>query len=175
MPPPPRPPRPRFQVEGWSFTWDPDKATDNLRKHGVRFVEGALSFLDPHGLDGVDEVDPSREKLIAYDEQHLLLTVYIEVEGEVIRIISARRATRAERQQYERSARAGGRALEAGLDDDDTGNYRWRRNPYAAKLRVSGIRVLASALPPGSRSFESWKARHSRRQPAPPEPVRRVR
>lgn len=148
------PNRPKFQLGDWTFTWDPDKAEKNFEDHGVSFIEGATSFLDPYGLDGVDERDPSREKLIAYsDQQHLLLTVYIEVEGAVIRIISTRRSTRTEREAYERSERIGGRVLESD-------RYRWRRNPYATSLKTSGIRVLDSALPRNARSFEDWVARH---------------
>jgi|HubBroStandDraft_2_1064218.scaffolds.fasta_scaffold00990_23 uncharacterized DUF497 family protein len=153
--------RPMFQRSGWSFTWDPDKADENFKKHAVTFTEGATSFLDPHGLDGVDSEDPSREKLIAYsDQQRLLLTVYLGVDGDVIRIISARKATRVERRAYEEHARRGGRVLESTSAVLD--GYRWGPNPYAASLRETGIRVLAEAMPRGARTFEDWKNRRNR-------------
>jgi uncharacterized DUF497 family protein len=146
---------PRFQLSGWTFTWDPEKAETNFAKHGVTFTEAATSFMDPHGLDGVDARDPSYEKLVAYsDQQRLLLTVYIEVEGVVIRIVSARNATRTERELYERGGRRGGRVLESD-------RYLWRRNPYARVLAETGIRVLDEALPRNARRFESWVARHN--------------
>ena len=133
----------------WAFTWDPDKAAENFKKHGVSFTEAATSFLDPHGLDGVDPEDPSRETLVAYSEQQrLLLTVYVEVEGAVIRIISARRATRPERREYEE-----------GLRVTESARRRWRPNPYASALQQTGIRILASAIRPDARSFESWRQR----------------
>ena len=153
---------PLFQLEDWAFTWDPVKAKANFIKHGVTFTEGATSFLDPYGLDGVDEHDPSYEKLVAYsDQQRLLLTVYIEVEGTTIRIVSARRVTPVEREAYERSERRGGRVFEARRRSDLEG-YQWRRNPYATALARFGIRVLGSALPHGARSFESWATRRDR-------------
>lgn len=149
----------RFRVLDWSFTWDPNKARLNLSKHKVGFTEAATCFLDPHGRDGVDERNPSHEKLIAYSErQQLLLTVYVEVEGSVIRIISARPATRHERGVYEQSVRLEERSVGSYVS-----RYRWRPNPYAAALARTGIRVLASALPPDARSFESWATRPTRR------------
>lgn len=143
--------RPRLRLGDWAFTWDPDKAETNIRDHGVSFLEGATCFFDPYGVDGVD--GKGNEKLIAYSEQQrLLLTVYLEVEGGVIRIISAWRATRAERDTYEE--RDGGCVSESRHDD-----YVWRRNPYAFALKTFGIRVLASALPRSARSLGDWLAR----------------
>lgn len=159
--------RPKLEIREWSFTWDPDKAEENFRKHGVSFLEAASSFLDPYGISGPDRRKPPNEKLVAYSNQeHLLLTVYVGVEGDVIRIISAWRATRAEREKYhrqhrllppahEQSARDGGQMLEVE-------RYRWRRNPYAASLQVTGIRILAEAMPRNARSFQDWKARRTR-------------
>lgn len=143
--------RVRYRNHEWSFTWDPDKAAENFRKHGVTFLEAASAFLDPHGLNGVD---PPNEKLIAYQE-HLLLTVYVGVEGGVIRIISAWRATKAERKKYEQGVRTGGRVFE-------TDRYRWRLNPYAASIEESGIVVLAEAMPKNARSHADWMARPTR-------------
>jgi len=147
------PHRSRFRLGDFAFTWDPAKAEANFEKHHIGFTEAATSFLDPHGLDGFDE-RTGREKLIAYSEQErLLLTVYTEVEGSVIRIISARRATRSERAKYESSER---------LDEEPDDGYTWRRNPYAAALDRSGIRVLSSALSPGARTFDDWANRRDR-------------
>lgn len=157
---------PRFQLPGWSFTWDPDKAEKNFKDHGVTFTEGATSFLDLHGLNGVDPEDPSREKLIAYsDQQHLLLTVYLEVEDEVIRIISVWRATRAERRAYEESARRGGGIVESRTTRSTVlDGYQWRKNPYAVSLRQTGIRILAEAMPHAARALDRWRHRRSRQR-----------
>ena len=148
----------RFRVPGWAFTWDPVKAADNFKDHGVAFTEAAFCLLDPDGIDGLDGSSPPNEKIVAYsDQSRLLATIYVEVEGEVIRIISARPPTRDERARYERSAKHGGRVLE-----DRGSGYEWRPNPYAASLERSGINVIAP-LPPGARSRESWLNRRTRR------------
>lgn len=148
--------RPRLQIQEWSFTWDPDKAEENFRKHGVSFLEAASSFLDPYGISGVDGRSPPNEKLVAYSNQeHLLLTIYVTVEDGVIRMISAWRATRAEREKYERNARDDGQVLE-------NDRYRWRRNPYAASLAITGIRVLAEAMPRNARTYADWMSRRTR-------------
>jgi uncharacterized DUF497 family protein len=86
---------------GWIFDWDPDKARRNFRKHGVTFTEAASVFADPDALDLVDRAHPDREVLIGHSERaRLLYTVYAEVHGNVIRIITARRATPEEHKAY---------------------------------------------------------------------------
>jgi len=87
----------------WEFEWDPEKARANLRKHGVSFFEATIAFLDEHALDLQDRAHPDRLVLIGYSEQlRLLFTVFVELHATCIRIISARRATREERREYER-------------------------------------------------------------------------
>jgi uncharacterized DUF497 family protein len=93
----------RVKRGGWEFEWDPEKARANFHKHRVTFTEAATVFADPYALDLVDRIHPGREVLIGHSErERLLYTVYVEVHGKVIRIISARRATPQERREYER-------------------------------------------------------------------------
>lgn len=87
------------------FTWDPKKAAANERKHGVSFVEAATAFGDPHSLTMPDP-DHSQEEerfilLGQSDRSRLLVVVHVEREDELIRIISARPASRHERSIYE--------------------------------------------------------------------------
>ena len=85
------------------FQWDPDKAAKNLQKHGVRFAEASSIFEDEALLTIADE-HPNEERFVAVGTGSLgrILVVVYTVRGESIRIISARKATRIERAQYER-------------------------------------------------------------------------
>ncbi|MBI4409197.1 MAG: BrnT family toxin [Gemmatimonadetes bacterium] len=88
-----------------SFEWDPTKAAENLKRHGVSFYEAATVFRDPLSIEVPDpdhSVHEERLLLIGASERHRLLVVSFTVRGENrIRIISARRATPRERRQYE--------------------------------------------------------------------------
>ena len=86
------------------FEWDPAKAKMNLRKHGVAFREAATVLRDPLGItifdpDHSDEED--RFITFGFSAAGRLLMVAHTERGERIRIISARRLTRAEREAYE--------------------------------------------------------------------------
>ena len=98
-------------MEGLRVVWDPRKAKGNARKHGVTFEEAQTVFLDDYALliaDPDHSQDEDRFLLLGVSSRLRLLVVchcYREVEG-VIRLISARKADRAERRQYsERSTR----------------------------------------------------------------------
>jgi len=87
------------------FVWDPRKARENVRKHGVSFEEAETVFSDEEALL-LDDPDHSaaeeRFVLLGLSASLRVLTVvhcYREAD-EVIRLISARRATRSERVQY---------------------------------------------------------------------------
>jgi uncharacterized protein len=86
------------------FEWDSGKAAKNLRKHRVSFEEASSVFYDPLALTG-DDPDHSEgeERLITFglSSTGRLLVVSHAERGEAIRIISARLATRRERQIYE--------------------------------------------------------------------------
>ena len=84
------------------FRWDAKKAASNLRKHGVSFDEAATVFADPLALVLEDALYAERAILIGQSEkQRLLFTVFVELDADSIRIISARRTTSHERRRYE--------------------------------------------------------------------------
>ena len=91
-----------FDLNGESFVWDDEKAKKNLAKHAVRFEEAATVFGDPlFVLVQASRNDEAREAAIGFDSSaRLLYVVHIEVEGEFVRIISARRAELSEEQHY---------------------------------------------------------------------------
>lgn len=87
------------------FDWDPSKARENLRKHGVSFEEAQTVFDDEHALlvdDPDHSVGEQRFVLLGLSAPlRVLLVVHSYREDDaVIRIISARKATRSERAQY---------------------------------------------------------------------------
>jgi uncharacterized DUF497 family protein len=85
------------------FEWDEEKYAVNLKKHGVKFEEAAEVFFDPESRFGDPSVDHEfREYVIGYSlSKGVLLVVFVE-RGVRTRIISARRATSREREQYEK-------------------------------------------------------------------------
>lgn len=86
------------------FAWDAKKAAANLRKHGVSFEEAATVFRDTLSATGSDpdhSIGEHRFVTLGVSKQGRLLAVSHTEEGEVIRIISARLATRQERKIYE--------------------------------------------------------------------------
>ena len=92
-------------MNGMRFAWDDDKAEENQQKHGVSFEEASTVFADEnarlkHDPDHSQEED--RFILLGFSAKLRLLIVchaYRE-NDEVIRIISARKATPNERKQY---------------------------------------------------------------------------
>lgn len=86
------------------FVWDPAKAAGNVPKHGVTFDEAATVFLDELAVSGSDpdhSVDESRYITFGMSSLGRLLAVSHTYRPGGIRIISARRVTRAERRIYE--------------------------------------------------------------------------
>jgi len=83
------------------FDWDPAKAASNLRKHGVSFEEAQSVFYDEFAVQFYDEPHSSDEErflmLGMSSGAHLLLVCHCERDGgDIIRIISARKATKQE-------------------------------------------------------------------------------
>jgi uncharacterized protein len=91
------------------FSWDSRKADSNFRKHGIAFDEAITVFSDPLALifdDMVHSEDEHREIIIRFSAlRRLILVCFVERDGDMIRIISARRATKAEVRDYEKNAR----------------------------------------------------------------------
>ncbi len=89
-----------------NFEWDPEKASSNLAKHSVSFPEAASAFGDRLSLliaDPAHSDDESRWILLGMTKSGRLVVVAHAERGESIRLISARLATRRERQDYERT------------------------------------------------------------------------
>lgn len=90
---------------GLEFEWDAAKARSNRRKHGVTFDEAASVFADPLGRIFDDEdhsADEQRELIIGYSVRNRLLIVSFTERGTgLVRLISARKATKHEQRQYE--------------------------------------------------------------------------
>lgn len=93
----------RYSVHGVRFEWHAAKAAENRRKHGVDFKRACEVFFDPflHAFDAGEEGGEHREAVIGLTETWQLLYVVFVERGETLRIISARRATPAERRLYE--------------------------------------------------------------------------
>jgi uncharacterized protein len=89
------------------FEWDQSKAASNLKKHGVSFEEAKTVFDNSLAVifdDEAHSVSEQREIIIGHSRQNrLLLIAFTERSGNV-RIISARLATRQEREDYEQNA-----------------------------------------------------------------------
>jgi len=84
------------------FEWDDDKAAANVRKHGVSFEQAALAFRDLFAVEWLDIRESYGEEriiLVGTSQGQILAVVYTERE-ERIRIISARRATKHEKDTY---------------------------------------------------------------------------
>jgi uncharacterized DUF497 family protein len=87
------------------FEWDPTKAASNLGKHGISFEEARTVFYDELAVQFYDESHSAAEDrfllLGMSSGAHLLLVCHCEYEsGGVIRIISARKATKTESSYY---------------------------------------------------------------------------
>ena len=89
------------------FDWDDRKAAANLKKHRVSFEEAATVFSSSpvRVFTDKDNLQDDEERMIAIGYSHihrLLIVVHCYLENEeVIRIISARKTTKAERKFFE--------------------------------------------------------------------------
>ena len=88
------------------FDWDPAKAKKNLKAHGVSFEEAKSVFFDDFARQYFDKSHSEEEDrflmLGVSNKSRVLLICHCELESkEVIRIISARKATAKERELYE--------------------------------------------------------------------------
>ena len=93
----------------YTFEWDPIKARENLRKHRISFDRAAEVFLDPLAISIADEEHSEpEERWVSLGKDRrgsvlILIHTFLEVSAEEckIRIISARKATKREKRQYE--------------------------------------------------------------------------
>jgi uncharacterized DUF497 family protein len=90
------------------FEWDPAKATSNIRKHGVSFDEAVTVFKDPLAFIFDDETHSEQEHreiiIGASALRRMILVCFVERLENIVRIISARPATRQEIKDYEENA-----------------------------------------------------------------------
>jgi uncharacterized DUF497 family protein len=88
------------------FTWDKNKARQNKRTHGVTFEEASTVFSDEYALlidDPGHSEDEARFVLLGLSSMlRTLVVCHYRKDGDVIRIISARKASRKERDLYNR-------------------------------------------------------------------------
>jgi uncharacterized protein len=90
------------------FEWDPVKAKSNIRKHGVSFDEAVTVFKDPLAFifnDTMHSEQEHREIIIGISAlRRMILVCFVERVEDIVRIISARAATRQEIKDYEEDA-----------------------------------------------------------------------
>jgi len=85
------------------YEWDKAKAASNLRKHGIRFADAVTTLEDDYALTVEDDSAEGEMRFVTIgmnDALHLLVVVWTERVCDLIRIISARKATAHERKTY---------------------------------------------------------------------------
>jgi uncharacterized protein len=89
---------------GVMYEWDQDKAAANFRRHGIDFADAVGVFEDEYALrrEDPDAQGERRFVIIGIDFLGRVVVVVYTFRGEHIRLISARRATRREREYYGR-------------------------------------------------------------------------
>jgi uncharacterized DUF497 family protein len=93
----------KYSLHNIAFEWDSQKAAANLNKHGILFELACEVFFDPFVFYLDDEIiqEELQETIIGLSTSWQLLYVIYVMRGDIIRIISARLVTNAERETYE--------------------------------------------------------------------------
>jgi uncharacterized protein len=94
------------EFRGLKFAWDDNKARLNLKNHDVGFCEARTVFADPMARifdDITHSEQEEREIIIGHSANDRLLLVFFTEREYAIRIISARNATKKERDEYEKN------------------------------------------------------------------------
>lgn len=93
----------RYSLHNIAFEWDSSKAASNFRKHAVSFELACEAFFDPfvHYLEDKMIDGELRETIIGLSTTWQLLYVVYVMRDDIIRIVSARSATKTERETYE--------------------------------------------------------------------------
>ena len=94
-----------FSLQDHYFSWNKEKNLTNIRKHGIPFKEAATVFLDPNATligDDAHSNDEERYIVIGMSKKLNMLMVChcYRNDGEMIRLISARTATKEEQKLY---------------------------------------------------------------------------
>lgn len=89
------------------YEWDPQKEKINFEKHGVHFWDAQRVFQDPFSLQIKEQWDNDEQRFLAtgLDRLMRITTVVYTYRKEKIRIISARKASKQEREIYESRAK----------------------------------------------------------------------
>jgi uncharacterized protein len=90
-----------------NFEWDENKNRSNIRKHGIDFADIYRVFEGPMivQVDDREEYGEVRWKGTGYIINNVVIVVYVEIEDDAIRVISARKALRYEWRQFEQVLR----------------------------------------------------------------------
>lgn len=93
----------KYTLHSILFEWDRSKATANIRKHEISFELACEAFFDPFVFYLDDEIVNSelREMIIGMTSNWRLLYVVYVLHEDIVRVISARIVTKAEREEYE--------------------------------------------------------------------------
>jgi len=83
------------------YEWDPRKAKQNLRKHGIAFSDAVSVFFDDSAIT-IEDINPEEERFatLGMDALGRVLVLVYTWREDNIRMISARKATEKERKQY---------------------------------------------------------------------------
>ncbi len=89
------------------FEWDEGKNHLNIRKHGIDFIDAIDVFNHPvlTTLDGREDYGEERWIALGWMRATMAVVVYVERCGPIIRIVSARKATKHEAKRYEQSVK----------------------------------------------------------------------
>jgi len=87
-----------------NIIWDPNKAETNFKKHGIRFSDAEMVLYDSFAMTIEEQIvaDEIRYVTVGTDAVGRILAVVYSYRKNTIRLISARKATRKERKQYEK-------------------------------------------------------------------------
>jgi uncharacterized protein len=83
------------------YVWDPKKADANQKKHGILFEEAVTAFADRSASSWTTASISTARFIGACERERTLVTVFVERDENVTRIISARLASRSARRRYE--------------------------------------------------------------------------
>jgi hypothetical protein len=83
--------------------WDPNKAKINFKKHGIRFSDAEMVLYDSFAMTLEEQIVANEQRYvtIGLDAVARIIAVVYTYRSDTIRLISARKATRRERKQYE--------------------------------------------------------------------------
>lgn len=85
-------------------TWDPNKAEVNFKKHKIRFSDAEPALYDPFAMTLEEQIVSGEKRFVSMglDALARVIVLVYSYRADTIRLISARKATAAERRQYEK-------------------------------------------------------------------------